>query len=438
MRAIKWIGAGLLALAALAVLLFAWSRLSGPSDTQREALALIENAAPATGDNAFDLLWLMPYDIPADERAAVVEADLARYRQQFAAGDESPPVADSRSTAEGRYPRVSDDEPAYCGLRETACLAKVREQSTGYADRLARDAALLARARELAQNDHYRSRFPPGLQMPFPEFHRVAVSLTGSALDFVEGRVDAALDAACTDVLTWRRLGAYGDSLIVVMIAAAMVEGNAALVADMLAELPLDHPLPAACATAFDPETIAPDLCPSMIGEARWAFSVMQDTDTGGPLQSLLFDPARTRALAAPGYVYVCSGEFRRKLREDAALDLPPVEASMWRLECVGNFLGCALQRIATPAYADYPRRVQDMQAMLGVVDTLWRLRSEADGPALQIADVEAALAARPATSRPIRLDAEHGELQIKLRGSREADSWRAPLPASRWAAGEP
>ena len=439
-RVMRWIG-GLVLVAVVGLVgMFALSRLSTPDAVQREALELIETGSvPPAGDNAFDLLWLLPYDVPAAERAAVVDADVARMQRELAGPRiDGEPNVSGESTAEGRYRRVADDaddadDLEYCDMRAADCLDTVREQRAVYAKQLARDAALLARVRELSAYGHIRNRFPPSMFAPFPGFHRVNISATRSALDFAEGNVEAALSGVCRDVTTWRRLGANSDNLIQAVMAAALVEGNARLFADMLAELSLDHPLPQACVAAFDPAAIAPDICPALIGEATWSFSVMQEyPDTQGFLAALVFDALRTRAMAAPAYAHFCTDTVRRQLRDDLPLDPAPGMGSPWRLECAGNLLGCQLVGIAIPAFGGYPVRVQDMQAMIRTVDALVWLRGQAEGAALPPETIATALAMRQTGGRDIHHDAETAELVIKLRGHGGNIEWRVPLPASR------
>lgn len=435
-RVMRWMGGLMLVVVVGLVGVFALSRLSTPDAVQREALALIESsAASLAGDNAFDLLWLLPYDVPAAERAAVVDADVARMQRELAGPRvDGEPNVSGESTAEGRYRRMADDadDLEYCDMRAVDCLDTVREQRAAYAKQLARDGALLARVRELSAYGHIRNRFPPSMFAPFPGFHRVNISATRSALDFAEGNIEAALNGVCRDVTTWRRLGANSDNLIQVMIAAALVEGNARLFADMMAELPLDHPLPQVCVAAFDPAAIAPDICPALTGEARWSFSVMREYSGAKDfLAPLVFDALRTRAMAAPAYAHFCTDTVRRQLREDLPLDPAPGMGSPWRLECAGNLLGCQLVGIAIPAFAGYPVRVQDMQAMIRTVDALIWLRGRAEDAALQPETVATALAMRQTGGRDIHHDAETAELVIKLRGHGGNTEWRVPLPAS-------
>lgn len=61
------------------------SRALPPTDTEREALTLLSSPPTFEGSNAFPTLWLMLYDVPAEEQAAVMAADIDAHWPRQAA-----------------------------------------------------------------------------------------------------------------------------------------------------------------------------------------------------------------------------------------------------------------------------------------------------------------------------------------------------------------
>lgn len=438
-RAMRWIGGLVLVVLAVVVGLFAVSRLMGPSDEQRAALALLDADDPApTGRNAFAALWLIEYDVPPEEIEAIAEAGVARYRQALVGLEPHAALADLPSAAEERFARHRSEpfDPPYCSSREVSCLNSVRQRHEEYASLLTRERALVERVRALSGFDYYRSPLGNDLRAPIPRLHWLFASHTASALDFVEGRTEAALDAVCRDVDTWRRIGTNADTLILAMISNAMIESGVSLFADMLAQLPPDHPLPPVCAVAFDPQRMAPDLCPAMRSEARMAFTHMEwlERQASPMTRALLLDIPATQAVLAPVYAHACTESIRRALIDDTPIVRASFPESLWRLECAGNVIGCTLADVAVSAYGQYLHRMQDVQAMLRTVDAMLRLRAQAAANGQTMAQVLHADGLRPevATWREMVFDTAAGEVGIPLRGYDNRKEWRMPLPGSR------
>ncbi|MCX7555865.1 hypothetical protein OS187_03355 [Xanthomonadaceae bacterium JHOS43] len=433
-RMLRWSGIVLLSMLALGVVLFAVARLSGPTSVQRSALALLDADEALPGRNAFPLLWLLDYDVPASQWMAIVEEDVARIEDALARREAGEAMGiDHQSVAAGRFARISSDTnaPPYCRMRDADCLTTVRAGREAYALRLEKERALLDKLRSLPDYGHYRNLFPPNLYVPMPRFQALGMLGTANALDFVEGRTDAALAATCRETMAWRRLSVHGDSLIVAMIGAAMVNGNAQLFAQMLAELPREHPLPAECTGAFDPATLSPDLCPAMRGEARYATWMLQSRESqpSNPFAALLYDPEGTRAMLAPTHAYACTDEAREHMLADMPIPPAPQPDSLWRLECADNIVGCVLADIAAPAYVDYLGRMQDVQAMLRVMHLMLELRA-GEAP-LTPQTLAARLEADAVQGRRIEYDPESARLGIDLRGQHDSPRWQVPLPAS-------
>lgn len=435
----RWLGVMLLLVLLVTAALFAVARLAGSSAEQREALALLEAEDELPGRNAFPLLWLLEYDVPESQWQAIVDEDVAlindalRQLESSEAGFGEHDVMPQQSVADGRFPRLSvaDDDPPYCAMRDFDCIGKVRANRDAYAQRLAQEQVLIGKVRSLADYGHYRSQLPPSLHGPIPRFSGIRIALAANALDFVDGRVDAALASTCRDTLAWRRMSVHGDSLIVSMIGSAMVNGNAQNFARMLAELPRHHVLPAECAEAFDPDTLPVDLCPAMRGEARYSASMLLSREAvpSSMFAGLLYDAQGTRAMLAPTLAHACTDDVRQRMKIDAPIPFSPQPGSLWRLECAGNLAGCVLADIAAPAHHGYLERMQDMHAMLRVMHLM--LEMHASDEPLSSEAIVAHLERESARGRRIDFDAESGELSIALRGYSDSPRWQVPLPGS-------
>lgn len=438
----RWLGRvalGLLGLLALAAVLWGASRLRGPTAEQRRAVAVFEQLPAQEGSNAFAALWLLQWDVPVEAQAAVVDEDAARLQALPPPADAARPaaVAAFRSAAEGRWPDLAAElppEPESCSWRETGCLARVRAERDAHARRLEAAAPLLERIDAVAGHDHYRNLLPATMDMPFPRLDLMPLALTRQALRFADGETDVALAGTCRALGGWRRLAGDSDSLLVAMFAAAGIEGHAGLLAEMLAELPLEHPLPEACADALAPIGEGElGICHAMRGEWAWARTAFDFIDEGdyGVATALVLDRKATAALMAERMAWPCGSRAMQALADDRPLQPEPRSGGFWRFECVANIVGCITADIASPAYADYGRRMQDARGMIRLLRALAWMRAQA--AAGEGGGAETLLAALPAepggSTRSIDFDADAGGLRLERYADRP-DAWiRLPLP---------
>ncbi|MFT3756579.1 MAG: hypothetical protein QM769_11660 [Pseudoxanthomonas sp.] len=392
MKVLKWVVFGLTVLLALPVGLWLLSRALSPTAEQKRALALLELPAMPEGRNAFPAVWLLPYDVPEDQLEQVAAEDAQRFRDVPLPGaQEEPDAKPLASIAEERFPRLTsrDRDPLRCQPREDDCLDKVRAQPEAYAQWRKDNARLIERVEALRDYDYYRSTFDWRIDTPFPEFGIMFDAYTARAVDFAQGRTEPAVDGVCRDLDMHRKLGKGADSLIMSMIAAAGIHGNAKLLAQMLAELPADYPLPASCVAA----TAAPladesSVCNAMRGEAAFSANALERVRSKGKSDfdrdvdaflGVFYDRGRTEAMAAPAKAWYCDAEAQRMLVDDQPMQPLPGLGSLWRLECAGNYMGCVLSDIAHPAFSDYGRRAQDTGARLKLLGAVLWLREHAD-----------------------------------------------------------
>ncbi|MBB3779434.1 hypothetical protein FHY16_002190 [Xanthomonas campestris] len=313
---------GVCILLAALVALYAVSRRWPISEPQRQALAqLRQPPPPLRGTNMFVALWSLSYAMPEARRESLLAEDVERFNSMPA----GTPFQSALALVPG-LPHWPSSAPALCSASADGCLERVRQNPQAYADALATQAPLLARLRALATYADYRSPFRADITAPLPEPPRLPLSMTGNAVDFAHGRTQQALSGVCADAQTARVLLRSGDNLVMPLIGAAMLRGNAHLFADMLAELPAQHPLPAQCATAFAPLAVDEiTLCNALHGESRMAFSLLQErvlTQNGDlsweeRLSLRVFDRERTQALLAPTYTWACSAPVRALLAQD-------------------------------------------------------------------------------------------------------------------------
>ncbi len=435
MRVVRGIVIGLAVLLLAGVGLYAVSALWPLSAERRAALAVLDRPPPAPGRNAFAALYLLNHDVPESEWDALVAADVARYRALRPGSMDAfafMPVADPR------WPRLStrasDSTVSSCDWRKGDCLARVREHREAFAQWLASQSVVAGRAAAIAGYGHYRTPFPPGISAPLPALQGVSLPLVDAALAFVDGRREQAMAATCGHIAGWRPLLAQSDNLLVSVMAAAQVASGAHLLAQMAAELPPGQALPASCASALRPMQVDEiRVCEPMRGEARLGWSAMEAADTemeGQRLSALFYDAKRTRAINAPLMAWSCGDQAGRAIADDVAAFPPSPPTSLWRLECVSNFIGCALMSVAAPAYGDYQLRAQDVAAQLRLTAAaIWLGENAGSGD-----EVPAALARLPealrSAARMPSVSSDGRYLQVPAYDKRNLATLQAPLPA--------
>lgn len=442
---LKW---GSLSLCALLVLLsITWvvSRAMYPTEAQRQAISEMESLPEHEGENAFPLLWSLGYDVPDSELDQVLEEDVRRFSETpiWPEPDEGavPPYFESVRTD---YPDLSpsaDDRRMFCGERDENCLEKVRRDLDAYNALIDRNRALLDRAARLQEFEFVRSPFPPRQTAPFPSYQNAAYLRTRHAVEFASGNERKAIASVCREIQTWRRLSANSEVLIDRFFGIENAsKRNGALLANMLAERPVDEPLQAPCDSALSPPELADvSICNAMRGEfARIAlFARNLDQYNDGSLESLmlpvLFDAEATLGRDAEDYGRFCEEAANARLLADRR----PVETSrpsIVRFDCVSNYYGCAWSASSSAGYADYQDRTLDHGARLRVLGTLaWMHRHAEDGRS-----PKELLNARPdalkSPERDIVFGPEGQTLRVPLYqpeyGSQsERNHWSIPLP---------
>lgn len=438
-----------LALVLLLLLAGLWtaSRMLYPTEAQRVAMAEMERWPEYEGENAFPLLWTLGRDVPDDQLERVLAEDVprvARHNEQYWEGVESGSTPDAKTlpSAADAYPDLapdSGDRQLFCGGHGVDCLPLVRKDLEAYTALIDRHGRLLDRVEELHRHGYIRSPFPADLTTPWPSYGLTSLPRTRNAVRFANGETRAAVAATCRDLLTWRRLGPRSDGLIprITAIQVGARDGGR-LLAAMLAELPVDEPLPEPCGDALAPPSDAElSLCGALRGEyalnASMSRRQVAQQEDGGVLErwegALLTDPAASLGMVAEAYLTLCPAPesdegFTRRLEQ-----LKDELGNLWRLECVANAFECVLIGLGAPAHADYMKRVMDDGARVRALATLAWMRGQA-GPEKSPTDL---LESRPAelnvAEDGMGFGPEGKTLQIQLRWTRRGETWSIPLP---------
>lgn len=439
----RWIGAIVLSLLLVVVGLWLLSRALGPSDEQEAALALLESPGRAPGENAFAALWLLAYDMPESAQAALVAEDARRFERKPLPDPGNGPVefASWKSGAEERFKDLApsaQDWEKFCRARQSGCTARVKADRDGYAALLERHRTLVARASGLRRFGHYRNALPVRMDMPIPNFQYAIAPLTQHALDFANGDAELALTGACGDLTAWRRIGTNSDSLIARMIGIAYAtDGYAKLIADMLAELPPEHPLPAACVPAFAaPSSEESLLCEAMKGESAYMRSSIEalgkaPRPMGNAMDfffPVLFDADMTQARMATSLAYACNAEARAHAKADTPADFASGRPRLG-FDCVANSVGCMLADIAAPAYETYARRAQDYSARLRLMGALLWLREHSDGESSLDDTLRKLPPSLVSPGHPIEVADGGRSLRIAQFDATRGAYWQVPLP---------
>jgi hypothetical protein len=452
MRILKGLMLAVAVLVLLVAAVYLVSRAMGSSRIERDALALVDAPPAATGRDGFAALWALGHDIPPSEYGRVLAEDVNRLAALPPLDLSAGTGAATWRSAREAWPRLGqprDGDPAWCVPREAGCIERVRAAPGDYARLLEHDARLLEQVAALSAYDHFSNPLPPRLDTPFPEFQWLTRALTRDAWRFANGDVAGGIEGACSGLSQGRTLMAAGDSLIGSMIGAVLVQGNATLLAEMLAELPRDHPLPAPCATALAlPMPLAEGACRTMLSEGRFMAGGLRAQVSAGIARSahdsqvpawaagLFFDPERTAARGSVKFAWYCSDEARALVAQDRPLLDPTPPPSRRSLACASNPIGCILADIAQPAYRDYGLRLQDADARLRTIAAVAWLRTR-EG-AIDQAALDRLPAPIRSASRPLLLDLEARTLGTALHGRPRAPAdghdgtWSVPLPASR------
>jgi hypothetical protein len=436
-RALKGVLWAVVGLVVAVVAAFAWGRLRPPTQEQAKALAVLEaDSKPPQGRNAYPWLWFADFDVPADQLDAAYAKDHQRvlaWESNFklGAGTTDPvpnPQADFPALA-----KISQvDRELLCKPREADCLGKVRAHRDDVNQVLTRYQPRLARDEALSGFDYAWTDMPMDPVMPMPSFGAsMGLWHTSIAANFLDGHTSQAMDAACTQVATMRRLHAHSNTLVSTLIFAARLRGAVQLFVQLLAALPVDEALPASCAAAFVPVTDADiDLCPSIRSE----FALVASPQLFGKQEhwydNLSLNAKATQRMLAPRYGALCDASLPQRLLSDERFALATAPPGFDIFDLVSNSAGTILSHIPGPAFDPYLARQQDVAASLRMGALMLWLRETRD----RNLSLQQRLAARPAwmhfaADRHVDLTDDGKSLTMNLREQQESNPWPTIWP---------
>ncbi|MCL6714069.1 hypothetical protein M8R20_44575 [Pseudomonas sp. R2.Fl] len=445
-RMLRTLSGILLALGILAGALYAASWLLWPTRAQKQALAEMTAPLPVpAGRNAFADVWLLRYDLTPAERVRIAADDVERFNRRGAPafGADGTVAAETpgfTSAAEGRYPaeRLQDPDRVLCESTGVDCLDKVRAKPEQVRALLDAHAGLLQRTRDALENSDY-------LRMPFRLTYETPFAIaamsdgmrlmrTDAAQAFVQGDHDAGLTRACRAADAWRRWMREPDLLIDLMMGDAALSGWLDLQGQMLASLPADVPLPAACASLRDPPSLDErSFCRVVQREFEFTRSLIELAGDGAVMQpgepgwltSLAYRKDATLAMMAETRAWHCGGSVRRELLADQRVS-ERASPGPWRLECASNWFGCQLVAMEYPGMTGYLHRLQDQRSRLNLMATLLWLREQpVDGRTLA-----QRVAARPVALRQGRdIEVVENRLRVPLFDAGEKTHWELEVP---------
>lgn len=390
-KGLAWSLGGLL-LAAFA--LYGWVRWRPPSPERAEALALLASASTLpSGHNAFERQWFRDFDMPevrvADAFRGERERIEAWLKQPRGYGDaEQQTVTEPQAQATfARLPAIDPKarERMLCASSAMdTCLAKMAAIGDEVDAFLAQHRVRLTNEMSLADDDVFVSPWVGFISVS--AFSDGRLWLTSAARDFAAGRPTAALESACSQVVTWRRFHAHAHNLIERMLFGSFMARSAVLVSRMVEALPADVSVPSRCDRAFAPiATDEVDLCPTMSGEYAFMTQAI-DIEVARNRYERLFPRDVAYRPAGQALVGFCAPAVSQVLMSDGRLDTPaPPSVDVFdRLARPWSHEPQAMAE-QMASLASYAHRDADAVATLRMTATLLWLRSHpASGQALQ------------------------------------------------------
>ena len=440
----------LLALAVLAVftlyLVPQWLMKRDIAAARPDVALLAAEPEPQEG-NGIDALWLLGYRTADDQERRQIMRD---YGRQIMARQDVPQLADKA------LPQPQPGELNCTAKNGAACLAEVRADLPRFRAAAQRYRPLLDNVAQLGAYEVFAQRGWPNdnddlSKFVLPPFNLLFANTAAAALDWADGRHQAALAGVCRNIQTGRALIKSRPALIPPMIGNALIRKNTELAAAMIAEQPAQaQRLPEECAAAFEPLSAQEQsICTAMRDEFRFAANFFRkveqnpadyldaDVETGlpaaqgqsaNPLLPQLFDADHTQALATNYYAYPCTPAAQTALQQDRALDWPPAgdknALAVWT--CAGNVQGCLMADVL-PDFSEYAHRLQDTAMLQRAFQAALFLHSRpaAERPAL----VEDTLRRYSTPSR--RLQWNEREHSIGFQYYSEKESKHTAVPVS-------
>jgi len=437
-------------LAAILLMVVILSLLSVQRDNRaaEPAMRLLQSEAPRGDGEGTDALWLLPYNIPdAAERHQI----MAQLGNHMPADDKLPESLRHRKL-------ISDDEgeTLNCISKDqdgnivAGCLQNVRDHADAYRAAVAQHAKLFANADRVSQYRNLDVRILNVVTDVIPKYQYLAYQTTPAAVDWLDGKPEAAFARICRNIRTGKTLQQSRGGLVSAMIGVAMVRQNTKLAADMLAEQPQwAGKLPAHCADAFAPAADhAENFCRIMQVEyhymaadiARYPSQLSEEMPAW--LVPVLFSAEHSKTLAARQLAFACEEPARQAFAQDLPVSTPPEadpSPDPWRkygsFSCLRNLVGCTLTYTESADFASYAHRLQDthmQQRAFQAALALYRLPEHR-----RAAELPAILAQHGSPSRQLSYDPENKAIMFSVYGDYPSEEWRIPIALPQRQRGE-
>ena len=436
-------------LAAILLMVVILSLLSVQRDNRaaEPAMRLLQSEVPRGDGEGSDALWLLPYDIP----------DAAERRQIMAQLGNHMPADDKLPESLRHRKLISDDEgeTLNCISKDqdgnivAGCLQNVRDHADTYRAAVAQHAKLFANADRVSQYRNLDVRILNVVTDVIPKYQYLAYQTTPAAVDWLDGKSEAAFPRICRNIRTGKTLQQSRGGLISAMIGVAMVRQNK-LAADMLAEQPQwAGKLPAHCTDAFTPSADhAENFCRIMQVEyhymaadiARYPSQLREEMPAW--LVPVLFSAEHSKTLASRQLAFACEEPARQAFAQDLPVRTPPEadpSPDPWRkygsFSCLRNLVGCTLTYTESADFASYARRLQDthmQQRAFQAALALYRLPEHR-----RAAELPAILAQHSSPSRQLSYDPENNAIMFSVYGDYPSEEWRIPIALPQRQQGE-
>ena len=344
--------------------------------TAAPAKSLLQSEVPRGDSEGTDAMWLMPYDIP----------DAAERRQIMAKLDNKVPEDDKLPESLRQRKLITKDEEGQSldcisrnndGAIVADCLQNVRAHADAYRAVVAKYAKLFDNADRVSQYSNLDVR-ALNISDAFPTYHYLVYQTTPAAVDWLDGKPEAAFARICRNIRTGKTLQQSRGGLLPAMIGVTMIQNNTRLAAAMLAEQPQwAGKLPEHCADAFAPTADnAENYCRIMQFEYHYMDNLIANLPTQlsqempAWLVPVLFSPEHSRTLASKQFAFGCEPPAQQAFAQDLPVWAPQdaqMPQTFWQqygsLACLRNALGCRFINGDYGGNVDpYARRLQDTQ----------------------------------------------------------------------------
>ena len=408
-----------------------------------EDIALLEaegSAPPPGGRNLFHALWLLPYNIAAEEQEAVMR----EYGEALMYGHDVPEALVARRwNEEDLYQLACTDN------EQQSCLEHIRQRLPEYQTLLQQYRPLIEHIDAMADYTVLHSgdwsKRADMAQDPMPKFQYLFLGRNAAMAEYLGGDTAAALQRSCRQIKLGRTLVTQGDNLITAMIGNALMDRNLSWLAQMLAEQPQwAQRLPESCGAVLDTAMAAESLtlCHVMKGEYRLMTTLlarMADSDDGAGMEGVKpagklgrwlgigWDAEHSRVLAARRVAPYCGSQVHAWAEQDTADKISrPTMAWRSRWACLHNIVGCSVYLSDDVAYDDYRLRLADTEMRRRAVQAAvaaHRLPENADTAA-----IEAVLAQYHSPSRRLQWDEQTASIRYPVYSEAQQGKNSIPL----------